>query len=311
MQARVEALAQDIPEVKAYRALRQQRHEKDVAEDVQEPQEALEKTPEVKKVDSAEDWNEEEKTTLGDEELLNWDHLKEPDDQRGLLINVIYFEVPNDPAASLNKTITFMKKVGKLEKRFDYKKKKFFILFNGEVIAQADGASKKLSQTQAEDELIKTLKANCYTIRSKQPTQEQDENDMNAANTGDPHEDCPARKLLEILREASAPTEVVKAEDEEMPQVEAEGVAEGKNTEKEPEGDEVIDDVNMAIKIQRKDLPINPDGKIDLEFIKKLLENFNNLEVEHDLKFSRELTTFERFKIQKYEQRIHTKSSPD
>lgn len=294
MRARVEALAQDIPEVKDYRERRQQRP-KEVVEDIQEQQEEPVNSPEVKK-DSAEDWDEEEKAALGDEEPLNWEA---PVDQRGLLMDVVYFEVPNDPAASLNKTITFMKKVGKLERRFDYKKKKFLFLFNGEVIAQADGANKKFSQTRAEEELIKTLKANCYTIRSKQEAQEQDENDMNAANTGEAHDECPARKLLEILREASAPTEVVKDDHEQMAPVEAGGAAEDDSAEKKPEGDEVIDDVNMTIQIQRKDLPSNPDGGIDLSFIKKLLENFRKLEVEHDMKFTRELTCFERFKIQR------------
>jgi hypothetical protein len=202
---------------------------------------------------------------------------------QNLLRNVIYFEFPgtdecDEVQRSLNKTITFMSKQGKLEQTYDIEDEKYLYIFDGRIVGEGEGTTKKIAKKIADENLIETLKSNCYTIRHKlaffspedvirkgensTPQNLIDRNKIQESNLG--------FKMLKML-----------------------GWDGGSLGTK---GDGIIDPVNCEIKIGRGGLGSNGD-EFDAKHIRNLLRNFKNNQVEYDLVFSSEFTKEERAQI--------------
>lgn len=127
------------------------------------------KSAQAKIEEESDDWDPKEKIEMEniwqDKELHFED--EKPNVLRGILKDVIYFEIPNDEDASLKKTIGLMKKVGQLAIRFPKGEKMCCYTFKNQIVGQGIGDSKKKAKEAAEEDFRKALKANCYTIKAK------------------------------------------------------------------------------------------------------------------------------------------------
>jgi hypothetical protein len=193
---------------------------------------------------------------------------------RGLLSDVIYFEFPNSENASLNKTISILQKSGKFQSKFDAQEKKFLYTFDGQIIGEGKGESKKAAKKLADVELVETLKANCYTIRHKldfySPEEIVKPGDQAEANSKKLNENNLGFKMLKMLGWSG-------------------GSLGSKN-----EG--IVDPVSLEIKIGRGGLGAESDG-FDQKHIRNLLKNFRDKQIEYDLVFAKEFTKEERAQI--------------
>lgn len=197
---------------------------------------------------------------------------------RALLKNVIYFENGLTTEMPLiSKTISLMEKQGTFEQKYDNELQKFFYVFNGRIIGEGSGENKKTARKGATENLIETLKSNCYTIRSKlafyspedvivkgeKPKNLIDQDKIQESNLG--------FKMLKML-----------------------GWSGGSLGSK---GDGIIDPVKCEIKIGRSGLGSNDEDKFDAKQISNLLRKFRDNHVEYDLVFSSEFSKEERKKI--------------
>lgn len=169
---RVELLASRVPEIKIYRQLRQGRKTR-----AQEEANVLRGSMLRKRrylpldlTNETHDWNEQERSEImkiWQPENLHFEN-EEPNVFRALLKDVIYFEIPKDEAASLNKTKALMKRVGKVTVEFPRGVKKCCFKFNDRIVGQGVGNTKELAKNAAHDDFIHTVKTNCHTIKKRQ-----------------------------------------------------------------------------------------------------------------------------------------------
>lgn len=147
----VEFLAQNVPEVKDYRLCKLLK-------------------PSKRQNSIKSDWDDEEIERIESyvSSVAKFQEIPKVYNFRTLLKDVVLLEVAgDDQEASLNKTITQMQKVGKLDTKFDRKSKKFSYIFDGHKIAEGGGGSKENAKIVADEELMNTLKDNCFTIKSR------------------------------------------------------------------------------------------------------------------------------------------------
>lgn len=192
----------------------------------------------------------------------------------------VFFEVSEkDDNGSLNKTLACMQKVGKIEMKFDAQQQKFFYIFNGQIVGEGAGEAKKPAKKLADADLIKTLKANCYTIRSKLEYYSAESvikpNEQNASS-------APAK--TDQLQENNLGFKMLK-------------MLGWKGGSLGSKGDGIIDPVNCEIKIGRSGLGANSSDQFDQKYFRNMLKNFKNSQVEYDLVFSSEFTKEERAQI--------------
>jgi hypothetical protein len=298
---RVTELANAVPEIQRYRAHRRNRLKRTFVSAQDAVQAKIQKLDaprklgnEVqlcneisgKKIESTtinvdEDWSEAEKlhfqqTTVEKEWFLEYMRSHKDDRFRSILKDVIYFELLD---GSISKTISNMQKVGKLQMKFEAEQKKFFYVFDGQVIGEGSGVSKKTAKKLADENLVETLKANCYTIKSKlefYPAEEivkpKDQN-IETVHTGKLQEDNIGFKMLKMLGWR--------------------GGSLGANNSG------IIDPINSEIKIGRRGFGADNSDNFDAKHIRNLLKNFKENQVEYDLVFSSEFTKDERAQIHK------------
>lgn len=233
------------------------------------------------------DWSEKERADINlmmevnssSWPIIRFNESQKSDNLRGLLKDIIYFEVPNDyHNGSLNKTVSVMQKAGKLEMKFNADEKKYFYIFNSQIVGEGASESKKIAKKLADDDLVATLKANCYTIKNKvefyspedviQPKNQKTEA---PTSTNKLQEDNVGFKMLKLLGWSG-------------------GSLGSKNNG-------IVDPVNLEIKIGRKGLGADNNEKFDEKYIRNLLKNFKNNQVEYDLVFSHEFSKDERAQI--------------
>lgn len=280
---RVAQLSQDVPEIVRYRNGRRNKLKRTFVGAQDAVQAKLKKTDAPRKCDNSFSLTSTPMGSLGDlnstekaQFSMALDKTQKFDNLRGLLRDVVIFEVPDDPQAGMNKTIANMQKIGKLEIKFEAEEKKFFYIFNGQIIGEGTGAGKKEAKKIADEELNRILKANCYTIKHKKafftvedvvmPTQ----GDSDLQNKDKLKEDNVGFKMLKML-----------------------GWTGGSLDSK---GAGIVDPVSCEIKIGRGGLGAD-SNQVDPKRIRQMLMNFKNSQVEYDLVFSSEFTKEERAQV--------------
>ncbi|XP_070491796.1 NF-kappa-B-repressing factor-like [Chironomus tepperi] len=180
-----------------------------------------------------------------------------------LLRNVIVFEIDdkNDINYCLNKTTACMKKIGKLNIKFNEDTTTYSYVFNDQIIAEGTGESKRLALKAANGQFLKVLRENCYTIRLKNGNKPVDE------NSNQIQEESHDFKLLSKLG--------------------------WKGGSLDPNGTGILDHIKLEIKIGRLGLGSEND-KFDQSYFQNLLQNFKQSQLEYDLKLSSEFTKEER-----------------
>lgn len=285
----VAQMAKNVPEIQKHRGSRRNRLKRTFVGAQNAVQAKLQKSNAPRKL-GLEDWSKEEVEQIERIEgsckptgsIVKLNQIQRTANFRGLLRDVIFFEMAeNDANGSLNKTISYMQKIGKLEMKFDAEQKKFFYVFDGQIIAEGAGDSKKIAKKLADDELITTLKRNCFTIKSKMqffspesiitPRDQNESNSSNHANNK--------------LQENNLGFKMLKMLGWKGGSLGATG------------NDGIIDPVNLEIKIGRKGLGADSDGQFDHKWIRDLIRNFKNNQVEYDLVFNSEFTKEERAQI--------------
>lgn len=202
---------------------------------------------------------------------------------RRLLQDVIYFEQPdNDVNGSLNKTISCMQKQGRFEQSYDKDQHKFFYIFNGQIIGEGEGESKKAAKKVADENFVETLKSNCYTIRSKALFYSPDRVVTKATNGPSGSNSTPVERDDKI-QENNLGFKMLKM-------LGWKGGALGAKC------DGIVDPVTCEIKIGRGGLGAS-DGNFDANYFKNLLRNFKAQQLEYDLVFSAEFTKEERARL--------------
>lgn len=288
--AQVALLASAVPEVQRYRASRRNRLKRTFIGAQDAVQAKLQKSSAPRQLQGEPmdlgDWSDKDKADLGSKyvgtvagSIMRLNESQKSDNLRALLKDVIYFEMPgNDPNGSLNKTISIMRKVGRLEMKYDADEKKFFYIFNSQIVAEGVGDTKKAAKKSSDDDLVATLKANCFTIKSKcafyspeDVIQPKSQNADAPAATNKLQEDNIGFKMLKML-----------------------GWSGGSLGAK---SNGIIDPVNLEIKIGRKGFGSECTDQFDEKHIRNLLKSYKNNQVEYDLVFSNEFTKEERARI--------------
>lgn len=219
------------------------------------------------------DWSTTEKAQFN----MALDKNQKCTNLRGLLRDVINFEVPGDPSGGLNKTISHIQKRGKLDMRYEQEEKKFLYVFDGQIIGEGSGTGKKEAKKNADEDLIKTLTANCYTIKHKlafytiEDVVKPNQGEESAKDPTKLKEDNLGFKMLKML-----------------------GWTGGSLGSK---GQGIVDPVSCEIKLGRGGLGSNE--QLDPKRIRQMLNKFKNSQVEYDLVFSSEFTKEERAEVHK------------
>lgn len=172
-----------------------------------------------------------------------------------------------------------MQKVGKVEMKFEAEQQKYFYIYNGQIVGEGAGEAKKVAKKLADEDLLKTLKGNCWTIRSKLEYYSAEDvikpNEQNASNAsasnGQLQENNLGFKMLKMLG--------------------------WKGGSLGAKGNGILDPVKSEIKIGRGGLGANSSEQFDKKYFRDLLTNFKNSRVEYDLVFSKDFTKEERAQI--------------
>jgi XRN-Two Binding Domain, XTBD/G-patch domain len=271
----VAQLAQEVPEIVRYRISRRNTLQRTFVGAQDAVQAKLKKSDAPRKLgnnstpmEGLEDWSTTERAQF----KMNLDKTQKLDNLRGLLRDVINFEVSDNSSAGLSKTIANMQKIGKLEMNYD--EKKYLYVFNGQIIGEGSGATKKEAKKKADEDFVSTLKKNCYTIKHKLAFYTAEDivtpttNDDAPKDSNKLKEDNLGFKMLKML-----------------------GWTGGSLGSK---GEGIVDPVSCEIKIGRGGLG---SEQLDPKHIRELLRNFKNSQVEYDLVFSSDFTKEERAQI--------------
>ena len=279
-------LANNIQEVKDYRESRRNKLKRTFIGAQDASQAKFQKTEAPRQLENnLNDWSEKEKIEIDqlkqDKPMSLFSKSQKSEHLRSLLKDVIYFEMSEeDVNGSLNKTLACMQKLGNVTMKYDAGQKKFFYIFGGQIIGEGSGDTKKTAKKLADENLAATIKANCYTIKHKlqyysaEDVVQPRDGDVHIkqSNSGKLQEDNVGFKMLKML-----------------------GWSGGGLGSKENEG--IVDPVNLEIKIGRKGLGAESNEKFDQKYIRNLLKNFKDNQVEYDLVFSNEFTKEERAQI--------------
>lgn len=270
----VALLAHEISSIQKYRAERRNRLKRTFVGAQDAVQAKLKKTTAPRKLDT-----QETTTNLPKTPSIQLNEEQKSDNLRNLLKNVIFFDTTEGGAnGSLNKTTAMMQQLGKLETKFTAADKKFFYIFNDQIIGEGTGENRKTAKKQADEELIATLKANCYTIRSKlqfytvenviKPHEQNESAASNNAKSSQLQENNLGFKMLKMLG--------------------------WKGGSLGTKGEGIVDPINCEIKIGRGGLGADNSESFNKNYIRNLLKNFKSNQVEYDLVFSSEFSKEER-----------------
>lgn len=218
------------------------------------------------------DWTEKERSQFS----MTLEKSQKHENLRELLRDVVKFEFPDDLQAGLNKTLSNMQKIGKLDMSYDNDQKQFMYVFNGQIVGEGIGPGKKEAKKAADENLIETLGANCYTIKHKKAF-------FTVEDIITPNQTDAAEKNSDKLKEDNLGFKMLKML----------GWSGGSLGSK---GDGIVDPVSCEIKIGRGGLGAGSEH-IDPKKIRELMRNFKNSQVEYDLVFSKDFTKEERAQV--------------
>ncbi|KAG5671534.1 hypothetical protein PVAND_001728 [Polypedilum vanderplanki] len=242
-------------------------------------------------------WDDDERKAFKSSSItpsIKFTNAQKAENLRNLLRDVILFDDdesnPNYLNFTLNKTLNMMKKVGKVELKYDNDTNHYYYLFNDQIIGEGNGTSKKLAKKTADEDLVQTLKQNCFRIRSKLKF-------WSAENVIE-------KKNLEI-QSSKVPQSNQKLQENNLgfKMLKALGWRGGSLGT----GNGIIDPINLEIKIGR--LGLGSDiQKFDIKYFRNILENFKHQNCEYDLVFSKDFTKEERAKIHQIAAQLHLKT---
>ncbi|CAG9806464.1 unnamed protein product [Chironomus riparius] len=195
-----------------------------------------------------------------------------------LLRDVIVFEndEDNDMNYCLNKTTACIRKVGKLDIKFDEGTTTYYYVFKDQIIAQGTGESKKVAKKAADEDFIKVLRENCYTIRSKLKFYSGEDVIKKTGNK-------PVNEKPNQIQEGNLGFKLLS-------KLGWKGGSLGSN------GTGIIDPINLEIKIGRLGLG-SENANFDQNYFRNLLQAFKQNQLEYDLIFSSEFGKEERASI--------------
>lgn len=263
----VAELAQEVAAIQKYRAGRKNKLKRTFVGAADAVQAKLQKTSAPRKLENPQTSNLPS---------IKFNPTQKSNNLRDLLRDVIFFDMSDDDLnKSMNKTTATMQKMGKLEMRFDAEDKKFFYIFNDRIIGEGSGENRKMAKKQADMELLATLKANCYTIKSKLEF-------YSAENVITPSERNESSKGTSMqLQENNLGFKMLK-------------MLGWKGGSLGSKGEGIVDPINCEIKIGRGGLGADSANGFDRKYIMSLLKNFKDNQVEYDLVFSSEFSKEER-----------------
>jgi XRN-Two Binding Domain, XTBD/G-patch domain len=285
---KVAQLAQAVPEIVRYRMTRRNNLKRTFVGAKDAVQAKLKKTEAPRKLGNVRgddgfisnttpmadlgDWTTTDRAQFS----MTLDKTQKLNNLRGLLNDVVNFEVPENPSAGFSKTVSYLQKLGKLEMKFE--EQKYLYIFRGQIIGEGKGIGKKEAKKKADEDLIATLKANCYTIVHKKAFYTVDEvvtpnpTEVIAQNSNKLKEDNLGFKMLKMLG--------------------------WKGGSLGTKGEGIVDPVTCEIKIGRRGLG-GASEQLDPKYIRQLIRNFKESQVEYDLVFNNEFTKEERAQIHK------------
>lgn len=110
-------------------------------------------------------WNDDERNlwnnaATNNHPLIKFTETQKAENFRNLLRHVVLFENDdeNDTNFTINKTTAIMRKVGKVEMKYDNDARQYIHLFNDQIIGQGSGDNKKLAKKSADEDFVQTLK---------------------------------------------------------------------------------------------------------------------------------------------------------
>lgn len=221
-------------------------------------------------------WDMETRAKSNDFHLLRITSEQRMENRRSLLKDVVLFEDING-VFDINKTSICMSKIGKFEQNYDESIGKFLYIFNGEIIAEGKGDSKKIAKKIADKNFETVLRGYCYQIRPKVAYFSPE--DVIQRNGNKPTTEQPDK---------------LKADNLGFRMLEALGWKGGTSLGTKNEG--IIDPINLSIKVGRRGLG-NDNPSFDPKYFENMLRNFKQNQVEYDLVFSSEFTKEERAQI--------------
>jgi hypothetical protein len=224
------------------------------------------------------EWNAYVQETVQNGPLVKLSESQKSKNLKVLLRDVIVFEndEDNDTNYCLNKTTACMRKVGKLDIKFDEDTTTYFYVFKDQIIAEGTGESKKVAKKAADEDFLKTLRENCYTIRSKVKFYSGEDVIKKTGNK-------PVDEKPNQIQEGNLGFKLLS-------KLGWKGGSLGSN------GTGIIDPINLEIKIGRLGLGSEND-KFDQKYFRNLLQNFKQNQLEYDLIFSSEFNKDERASI--------------
>lgn len=224
------------------------------------------------------EWNTYVEETIQNGPLIKLSDAQKSKNLKILLRDVIVFEndEENDINYCLNKTTACIRKVGKLDIKFDEDTTTYFYVFKDQIIAEGTGESKKVAKKAADENFLKILRANCYTIRSKLKFYSGEDVIKKTGNK-------PVNEKPNQIQEGNLGFKLLS-------KLGWKGGSLGSN------GTGIIDPINLEIKIGRLGLGSEND-KFDQKYFRNLLQNFKQNQLEYDLIFSSEFSKEERASI--------------
>lgn len=269
----VAQLTQEVEEIQEYRKTRRNKLKRTFVGAQDASQAKFTKTTAKRKLEN----EEKAQRQTRQQPMVKFNQSQQSDNLQELLRDVVYFEMPQDGNCSLNKTTAMMQKMGQLEMKFDAVEKKFLYIFDGQIVGEGAGETKKIAKKLADENLVETLKANCYTIKNKvsfysiENEVKRDKNEAKDSNSDQIKESNLGFKMLKMLG--------------------------WKGGSLGPKNEGIIDPINCEIKIGRKGLGADNSDDFDKKYFRNMLRNFKNSQVEYDLVFSKEFSKEERAQI--------------
>jgi hypothetical protein len=226
-------------------------------------------------------WDMESRVKDNNFHLIRISEQQRLENRRSLLKDVILFEDLNG-LFDYNKTSTCMSKIGKFQQSYDDKTGKYIYIFNGEIVAEGKGDSKKTAKRLADKAFEIILRGYCYQIRPKVAYFSPE--DVIQRNNGNENGNKQTTEHPDKLKEDNLGFRMLQAL----------GWKGGTSLGTKNEG--IIDPINLSIKIGRKGLG-NDNPSFDPKYFENMLRNFKKNEFEYDLVFSPDFSKEERAQI--------------
>lgn len=250
---------------------------KEIVSSSQEPQGKLKQS--IKPVTDGMTLNDER---VNYQPIIKFNQKQKFENLRELLKDVIFFDTGDveDTNGSLSRTVSMMSQTGKLQTTYDAGSKTHHYIYDGQIIGEGTGESRKDAKKLADIDLIKTLKDNCYTIKTKLKYYSA--------------EDVIQKSVQNDYKQAAVDSDKLQENNVGFKMLKMLG---WKGGSLGPKNNGIIDPVNLEIKIGRLGLGSTDVESFDIKYFRNLLQNFKNSQLEYDLVFSADFTKEERAQI--------------